>query len=94
MTVFEAQESGFGNALEQAMSKVQVTEVVESEDPPILHFDPGHPDADAEGYVAYPNVNILEEMVDMMQTSRVYEANTNVVQTTRQLADSALQIGR
>ncbi len=94
LTVFEAQENGFGNALEQAMSKVQVTEVVESEDPPILHFDPGHPDADAEGYVAYPNVNILEEMVDMMQTSRVYEANTNVVKTTRQLADSALQIGR
>jgi len=94
LTVFEAQEQGFGNALEQAMSKVQVTEVVESEDPPILHFDPGHPDADAEGYVAYPNVNILEEMVDMMQTSRVYEANTNVVKTTRQLADSALQIGR
>jgi flagellar basal-body rod protein FlgC len=94
LTVFEAQEHGFGNALEQAMSKVQVTEVVESDEPPILHFDPGHPDADAEGYVAYPNVNILEEMVDMMQTSRVYEANTNVVRTTRQLADSALQIGR
>jgi flagellar basal-body rod protein FlgC len=94
LTVFEAQEHGFGNALEQAMSKVQVTEVVESDEPPILHFDPGHPDADAEGYVAYPNVNILEEMVDMMQTSRVYEANTNVVRTTRQLADSALLFGR
>jgi flagellar basal-body rod protein FlgC len=94
LTVFEAQEHGFGNALDQAMSKVQVTEVIESDEPPVLHFDPGHPDADAEGYVAYPNVNILEEMVDMMQTSRVYEANTNVVRTTRQLADSALQIGR
>lgn len=94
LTVFEAQSDQFGTALDQAMSTVQVRDVVESEEPPILHYDPGHPDADDEGYVAYPNVNILEEMVDMMQTSRVYEANTNVVKTTRQLADTALQIGR
>ncbi len=94
LTVFESQSDQFGDALEQAMSTVQVREVVASEEPPILHFDPGHPDADEDGYVAYPNVNILEEMVDMMQTSRVYEANTNVVKTTRQLADTALQIGR
>lgn len=94
LTVFEAQSDQFGDALQQAMSTVEVREVVASEEPPILHFDPGHPDADEDGYVAYPNVNILEEMVDMMQTSRVYEANTNVVKTTRQLADTALQIGR
>ena len=94
MTVFEAREMGFGDALDQAMATVQVTDVVASDDPPVMHYDPGHPDADAEGYVAYPNVNILEEMVDMMTTSRIYEANTNVVRTTRNLADSAFQIGR
>ena len=94
LAVFEASGDQFGTELEQAMSKVRVTDIVESEEPPVLHFDPGHPDADADGYVAYPNVNILEEMVDMMQTSRVYEANTNVVKTTRMLADTALQIGR
>jgi flagellar basal-body rod protein FlgC len=94
LAVFEAQESGFGDALEQALTTVQVTEVVASDEPPVLHYDPGHPDADEQGYVAYPNVNILEEMVDMMTTSRAYEANTNVVSTTRTMADSALRIGR
>jgi flagellar basal-body rod protein FlgC len=94
LAVFEAQETGFGNALDKAMATVQVTDVVASQEPPILHFDPGHPDADDDGYVAYPNVNILEEMVDMMTTSRTYEANANVVKTTRSMADSAFQIGR
>ena len=94
MTVFQSEALGFDGALDQAMSKVHVTEVVASDEPPVLHYDPGHPDADDEGYVAYPNVNILEEMVDMMTTSRIYEANTNVVRTTRNLADAALQIGR
>ena len=45
-------------------------------------FDPGHPDADDDGYVQYPNVDILHEMVDLMNTSRTYEANTNVTETT------------
>jgi flagellar basal-body rod protein FlgC len=94
LAVFEAQEAGFGDALDKAMATVQVTDVVASQEPPILHFDPGHPDADDDGYVAYPNVNILEEMVDMMTTSRTYEANANVVKTTRSMADSAFQIGR
>ncbi len=94
MPVFQAESVSFDDTLEEAMSGVQVTDVVTSDAPPVLVYDPGHPDADAEGYVAYPNVNILEEMVDMMTTSRVYEANTNVVRTTRQFADSALRIGR
>ena len=50
-------------------------------------FDPAHPDADEEGYVRYPNVDILYEMVDMMTTSRSYEANTSAVETTYQLAN-------
>lgn len=94
MPVFQAEQLAFDGELEKAMSRVQVTDVVESEEAPVLVYDPGHPDADNDGYVSYPNVNILEEMVDMMATSRVYEANTSAVRTTRQLADSALGIGR
>jgi flagellar basal-body rod protein FlgC len=60
----------------------------------VLVYEPGHPDADADGYVLYPNVNILKEMVDMMTTARTYEANTNVVKVTRDIANSALSIGR
>jgi flagellar basal-body rod protein FlgC len=94
MLVVESRQPTFGDELDQAMAHVDVVEVVESDADPVLVFDPTHPDADQEGYVRYPNVNILEEMVDMMTSSRLYEANTNVVKTTRELADAALSIGR
>lgn len=94
MPVFEAVPQGFGDVLAESMSRVEVVGIEESPDPPVLVYDPGHPDADAEGYVLYPNVNILEEMVDMMTTARTYEANTNVVKVTRDLANAAMQIGR
>ena len=94
LTVFQSESLNFDDELGAAMERVHVTDVVASQEPATLVYDPGHPDADEDGYVAYPNVNILEEMVDMMTTSRMYEANTNVVRTTRQLADTALSIGR
>ena len=47
-----------------------------------------------DGYVEYPNVNVLEEMVDMMMTARTYEANTSVVEVTRSMAANALEMGR
>jgi flagellar basal-body rod protein FlgC len=84
----------FGSNLDRAMSQVQVMGVVESDDPPVMVHDPGHPDADAEGYVAYPNVNVLEEMVDLMTTARTYEANANVLDVTEGMASNALEIGR
>jgi flagellar basal-body rod protein FlgC len=84
----------FGSNLDRAMSQVQVMGVVESNDPPVMVHDPGHPDADAEGYVAYPNVNVLEEMVDLMTTARTYEANANVLDVTEGMASNALEIGR
>lgn len=84
----------FGSNLERAMSQVEVMGVVESEDPPVMVHDPGHPDADEEGYVAYPNVNVLEEMVDLMTTARTYEANANVLEVTEGMASNALEIGR
>jgi len=73
---------------------VKVTEVVKDEKPPILKYEPGHPDADEEGYVAYPNINPIEEMVNMLEASKSYEANTTVLSTAKQLAMKALEIGR
>ena len=84
----------FGSNLERAMSQVEVMGVVESDDPPVMVHDPGHPDADKDGYVAYPNVNVLEEMVDLMTTARTYEANANVLDVTQSMASNALEIGR
>lgn len=92
MPVFRAEAPQFGDAMDMAMARVEIVEIAESDDPPVRVFDPGHPDANADGYVDYPNVNVLEEMVDMMMTARTYEANSSVVEVTRQMANNALQI--
>jgi flagellar basal-body rod protein FlgC len=95
LPVFEARPlDPFGDALGQAMAEPTVTEITEDDAPPVRVFDPGHPDADADGYVSYPAINLMEEMVDLMSTSRTFEANTKVVETTRQMASEALNIGR
>jgi flagellar basal body rod protein FlgC len=61
---------------------------------PLEAVEPGHPDADAAGFVAYPNVNPVEEMVDMLSATRSYEANVTMVRSIRDMARSALQILR
>jgi flagellar basal-body rod protein FlgC len=95
LPVFETRQvNPFGDLLEQAMSEPVVTEIIEDDSQPVLVFDPSHPDADADGYVAYPDINLMEEMVDLMGTSRSFEANTKVVETTRQMVNEALNIGR
>jgi len=71
----------------------RVAEIVEDQAPPRREFDPGHPDADAQGYVAYPNVNMVEEMVDMITASRAYEAGVTVLDTAVSLAERATRIG-
>ena len=95
MPVFQAVEANeFGSELAQQLSRVEVVDVERSEAPFRQVFDPGHPDADEDGYVQYPNVDILHEMVDLMNTSRTYEANSNVTETTYKMANQALELGR
>lgn len=72
----------------------QIREVSENEAPLRRVYDPAHPDADEEGYVNYPNVNIVEEMVNMISASRSYEANAKVVEAAKSMALRALEIGR
>lgn len=57
-------------------------------------YDPSHPDADEEGYVLMPNVNILNEMADMIAATRAYEANINVMNNTKAMFSKALEIGK
>ncbi|MDP2307113.1 MAG: flagellar basal body rod protein FlgC [Pseudomonadota bacterium] len=93
--VFESREiDPFGSALDRAGSEVVVTDLRSDGRPPIRTYDPGHPDADPEGYVEYPDINVLQEMVDLMTTNRTYESNTSVVEATRDMARKALEIGR
>ena len=73
---------------------VTVTEVATDPRPPRLVYRPGHPDANAEGYVRMPNVNILEEMVDMVSATRSYEANVAALNAAKQMTRKALEIGR
>lgn len=73
---------------------VKVSEIVEDQNPPRMVHDPGHPDADAEGFVGYPNISAVEEMVNMMMAARAYEAGTTAMQMVNGMAQSALQIGR
>ncbi len=73
---------------------VRVVEIRQDNSPHRLVFNPNHPDANKEGYVYMPNVNIVSEMVDMMTASRAYEANVTAVNAAKSMALKALDIGR
>jgi flagellar basal-body rod protein FlgC len=98
--VFAAQteRESFGEVLQNAMDEnvqgVQVTEVHEDQRPPRMVYNPGHPDANPEGYVAMPNVNTVEEMANMISAQRSYEANVTAMNAAKAMANKALEIGR
>jgi flagellar basal-body rod protein FlgC len=73
---------------------VAVTAIVQDPSPSRLAYDPGNPDANAQGYVEYPNVDVGTEMADMLSATRAYEANVTVVNAVKDTALKALQIGR
>lgn len=75
-------------------SSVQVARIEKEARPPRLVFNPGHPDADANGMVATPNINIHEEMADLIVSSRAFEANLAVVRNARSMALQTLSIGK
>lgn len=73
---------------------VRVSRVLEDGKPPRLVHDPSNPYADAKGYVAYPNINIVNEMVNMITATRSYEANVTALNAAKDIALKALEIGR
>lgn len=85
---------GMAGGFADAVRAVSVQGIVEDVNPPRLEYDPDHPDADADGYVSYPNINIVEEMVDMITASRAYEAGITALNTSVSMAERALSIGR
>ncbi len=84
----------FADRLAQAVRGVHVNRIAIDGTPPILRFDPSHPDADDEGFVAFPNVSVVKEMSNLMSASRSYEANLVIVRKVRAIAEAALRIGR
>jgi flagellar basal-body rod protein FlgC len=81
-------------SVESGVSEVRVVDVVRSPDSTRLEYDPDHPDANAAGYVLYPNINVMQEMVDLITASRLYEANITAINAGKDMAVRTLQIGR
>ena len=79
--------------LRKASQGVQVTKIIEDTDPPQLVYNPDHPDADEDGYVALPNVNVLKEMVDLMNSTRSFQANATVIKSAKRMALKSLELG-
>ncbi len=83
---------GDGATANGGQDGVQVLGIVQDQTPDRLVFDPSNPDADARGYVHYPNISVVKEMVDMMAASRAYEANVSAMQEARNMTNAALRI--
>lgn len=99
MVVFQAKPAPrFSFALaglqRQASSAVRVAAVVADARPPVLRFEPGHPDADRQGYVAYPQVDPVEEMTDLLSAVRAYELNASAIQATKGMIQQSLDLLR
>ena len=87
------QHSSFESELDQmSLAKPQVVKVVEDGSDPKKVYQPGHPDADKDGFVEYPNINVVTSMTDMMTATRLYQANITAVQTVRDMMDAASRI--
>ncbi len=71
---------------------VRVAQVVDDTTPPVRRYEPGHPDADADGYVAYPAINPVQEMVDLMGSTRAYQLNASAVTAAKQMIQQSIDI--
>jgi len=78
----------------ETLEGVRISGVVEDSRPPLKVYDPGHPDADENGYVSMPNINVIEEMVNMMMALRAYEANIKAFNISKGMYSKALELGR
>ncbi len=85
-------EQAFGAAADNAVRGVRVAEVVTDPAAPIQRFDPSNPDANAQGYVEYPDINPAEETVDLMEAARAYELNVDAINATKSMITQALTI--
>jgi len=86
--------SSFGHELDRAVSRVHIKSVHIDGNPGIQRFDPGHPDANPDGYVEMPNVSVVEELTNVLSAGRSFEANLVILRKVREMADAAMQVGR
>ena len=81
-----------GHSAGRSAGSVRVSQVVEDKTPPVMRYEPGHPDADKDGYVAYPAINPVQEMVDLMGSTRAYQLNASAVSAAKQMIQQSIDI--
>ncbi len=89
---FKGQLLGNADSSDPSIGGVQVSAVVADQGAPLRRYDPGHPDADKDGYVSYPDINPLTEMVDLMGATRAYGLNSSAVQAEKGMLTASLDI--
>ena len=87
-------QESLGAAMGGGVEGVEVSDVVNDPRPFDRRYEPGHPDADKDGYVSYPNVNVMEEMANLVEASRSYEANIAAISIVKTMINRTLDLGR
>jgi len=85
-------EGSFGRKVNPAIMSVIVDKISRDDREPKMKFDPSHPDADANGYVAYPNINPVIEMADLVEATRSYQANVAAFESAKNMANAAISL--
>lgn len=88
------QEQEFGKKAVPPVMSVIINKIVRDDNEPKMKYEPSHPDANAKGYVAYPNINPVVEMADLIEATRAYQANVASFQTSKNMANGAIDILR
>jgi flagellar basal-body rod protein FlgC len=92
--VFSPFDKAMENEQDRELKGVSVRGIITDKRPSKQVYEPGHPDANKDGYVNYPDINVVEEMANMITTMRSYEANVQAIQDVKAMFNKALQIGR
>jgi len=91
-TSFQLAFASANSGLKKTGGTVRVSQVVDDPSPPVMRYEPGHPDADKDGYVAYPAINPVQEMVDLMGATRAYQLNASAVSAAKQMIQQSIDI--
>jgi flagellar basal-body rod protein FlgC len=92
--VLSGNASSFTSMSDESAVGIQVVDIVESDQPLERRYEPGHPKADEEGYVFYPNVNVVEEMADMISASRSFQVNVEIMNAAKTMVRGLLSLGQ
>jgi flagellar basal-body rod protein FlgC len=91
--IAQSAPGSFSSVLDRmSLARPAIAGVIEDQSAPKKVFEPGHPDADKEGFVAYPNINVVSTMTDLMSASRLYQANITAIETARKMSSDAREI--